>query len=80
MLECYKKRNEKVARLLDSVGKNCTMTSPEIQKYFCKACGEQTIKAIVKDIGVRYFSVLVDEAWDVSVKEQMVVILRYFSY
>jgi hypothetical protein len=51
MLEWYKKRNEKVARLLDSAGKNCTMTSPEIQKDFYKACGEQIIKAICSEHG-----------------------------
>ena len=52
------------------------MTSPEIQKDLCRACAGQTSKTIIEDIGDRQFSVLVDEARDASIKEQMAVILR----
>ncbi|XP_070668505.1 uncharacterized protein [Malus domestica] len=33
--------------------------------------------AIIKDIGTSWFSVLIDESYDVSMKEQMTIILRY---
>jgi len=52
------------------------MTSPKVQKDLCKACAEQTTKAIVAKIGDRKFAVLVDEARDASIKEQMAVVLR----
>lgn len=55
------------------------MTSPSIQKDLCKACADLTSKAIIEDIGGRNFSVLVDEARDASIKEQMAVILRYVN-
>ena len=58
---------------------NNQMTSPYIQKDLCKACAEQTNKAIIQDIGDRNFSILVDEARDASIKEQMAVILRYLN-
>ncbi|WVZ50939.1 hypothetical protein U9M48_002142, partial [Paspalum notatum var. saurae] len=77
MIEWYKGKDENAARLLGIAGKNHTMTSPKIQKDLCKACGEQTAKAIVKDIGDRYFAILVDEARDASIKEQMALIVRY---
>jgi len=79
MIEWYKGKDENAARLLGIAGKNHTMTSPKIQKDLCKACGEQTAKAIVKDIGDRYFAILVDEARDASIKEQMALIVRYAS-
>ena len=37
-------------------------------------------KAIVKDIGDKKFAVLVDEARDASLKEQMVVALRFVCH
>ena len=56
------------------------LTSAQIQKHLCKACGEETTKAIVKDIGDKKFAVLVDEARDASIKEQMVVALRFVCH
>ncbi|KAL6600527.1 hypothetical protein ACP70R_045327 [Stipagrostis hirtigluma subsp. patula] len=55
------------------------MCSPKIQKQVCRACAEQTTRAILVDLGDRKFSVLVDEARDASIKKQMVVILRYVN-
>jgi len=76
MLNWYKGKDEKAARLLASAAKNKTMTSPKVQKDLCKSCAEQTTKAIVAEIRDRKFVVLVDEARDASIKEQMVVVLR----
>lgn len=55
------------------------MTSLDIQKDICRAYAEQTTKAIISDIGNRNFSILVDEARDVSIKEQMAVVLGYVN-
>jgi hypothetical protein len=80
MLDWYKEKDAKAARLLDSAGKNHTMTSNKVQKDLCKACAEETSKVIVAEIGDRYFAVLVDEARDASIKEQMAVVLRYVFF
>ncbi|XP_041995705.1 uncharacterized protein LOC121745823 [Salvia splendens] len=55
------------------------MISPRIQKELANACASEVTLAIVKDIGDRVFTILVDEARDVSLKEQMGVVLRYVN-
>lgn len=76
MLKWYRERDENVAKLLDSAPSNHKMTSPKIQKQICKACAHVTKKAIVDDIGDKKFVVLVYEARDASIKEQMALVLR----
>ena len=39
----------------------------------------ETSKAIIKDLDNGFFSILVDESRDISVKEQMSLILRYVN-
>ena len=70
MLKWYKEKDENAAKLLDNAPGNNLMTSHHIQKQLCKACAEETTKAIIDDIGDRQFAVLVDEARDASIKEQ----------
>lgn len=72
LIEWYKKKDEKAAILLS----HNQMTSPEILKDFCRVCAELTTKAILSDIGDKHFSILIDEARDASIKEQMAVVLR----
>ncbi|XP_075645066.1 uncharacterized protein LOC142616062 [Castanea sativa] len=43
------------------------------------AIARETSKAIIEDLGNGFFSVLVDESRDISVKEQMALILRYVN-
>ncbi|XP_042423393.1 zinc finger MYM-type protein 1-like [Zingiber officinale] len=57
--------------------KNCKLTSPDIQKDIVRACATEIINVIIKDIGNSLFSILVDESRDVSMKEQMSVVLYY---
>jgi hypothetical protein len=52
------------------------MLSSDIQKDLAKACEEEVIAVIMDEIRGRKFSVLINESRDVSIKEQMVVILR----
>ncbi|CAN1125910.1 Zinc finger MYM-type protein 1 [Linum perenne] len=63
--------------VLQNAPKNLQMTSPDIQKDIVHALAAETTKLIVKDIGDDVFSILVDEARDVSIKEQMSMVLRY---
>ncbi|XP_070682484.1 uncharacterized protein [Malus domestica] len=59
---------------------NLKLTSPDIQKDLVHAAACETTNAIMFDIGDdAFFSVLVDESRDISVKEQMVVVLRYVN-
>ncbi|XP_042404883.1 zinc finger MYM-type protein 1-like [Zingiber officinale] len=63
--------------ILKNAPKNCKLTSPDIQKDIVRVCASEIINVIIKDIGNSLFSVLVDESRDVSMKEQMSVVLRY---
>ena len=56
------------------------MVSPDIQKDLVKACVEEVTTVIMDEIRGRKFSVLIDESQDVSIKEQMAVILRLVLY
>ncbi|XP_016581680.1 uncharacterized protein LOC107879069 [Capsicum annuum] len=55
------------------------MTSPTIQKDIVSACKIEIVKAILKKLNGDYFSLLVDESFDVSRKEQMAIVLRYID-
>ncbi|XP_042003687.1 zinc finger MYM-type protein 1-like [Salvia splendens] len=55
------------------------MNSPRIQKELANACASEVTLAIVNDIGDKVFTLLVDEARNISMKEQMGVVLRYVN-
>ena len=52
-------------------------TSPQIQKEILHVISTKVKKAIKEEIGDAKFCVLVDEAHDESMKEQMTVVFRY---
>ncbi|XP_022897461.1 uncharacterized protein LOC111411132 [Olea europaea var. sylvestris] len=56
---------------------NCKLTSSDVQKDIVNACAIETINVIIKDVGDSLFSILVDESCDVSMKEQMSIVLCY---
>jgi hypothetical protein len=76
MVDWYKDRVEIVKDAYDNGSKNCQMLSPSIQKDLAKACAEEVTAVIMDEIRGRKFSVLIDESRDVSIKEQMAVIIR----
>ena len=55
------------------------MTSPKVQKELANACVMEITRAIVDDIGDNYFSLMIDEARGILVKEQMGVVLKYVN-
>jgi hypothetical protein len=55
------------------------MTSGTIQKDITNSCAQAITKEINKERGGCLFSVLVDESHDISVKEQMVVVVRFVN-
>ncbi|XP_057786232.1 uncharacterized protein LOC131003703 [Salvia miltiorrhiza] len=78
LLQWYSDHNDVVSKVLGSNAPgNNQMNSPQIQKYLARACALEVTLAIINDIGDKVFTMLVDEARDVSLKEQMGVVLRY---
>ena len=76
MIDWYKDKVEVMKEAYDKGSKNCQMLSHYIQKDLTKACAEEVTAVIIDEIQGRKFSVLIDEYRDVSIKEQMAVILR----
>ncbi|XP_030945714.1 uncharacterized protein LOC115970193 [Quercus lobata] len=69
--------NEKVAEIIEKAPKNVTYTSPRIQKEILHVFSAKVKKAIQEEIGDAKFCIMVDEARDESMKEQMAVVFRY---
>ncbi|XP_039120027.1 uncharacterized protein LOC120256402 [Dioscorea cayenensis subsp. rotundata] len=80
MLNWYGTEVESVGRVInENAPGNNQMTSPQIQKELVRACAEETTRAIINEIGDSHFSILLDESRDRSVKEQMIVIVRFVN-
>ncbi|CAN6709165.1 unnamed protein product [Malus baccata var. baccata] len=56
---------------------NLKLLAPSIQKEIVNSCALETLNAIMDGLKDRFFSILVDETRDMSVKEQMTMVLRY---
>ncbi|KAJ1298816.1 hypothetical protein BS78_01G482600 [Paspalum vaginatum] len=79
MVDRYKDKVETAKEAYDNGAKNCQMLSHHIQKDLTKACAEEVMAVIMDEICSRKFSILIDESRDVSIKEQMAVILRFVN-
>lgn len=80
LLEFLANHNEDIKKVvLEYAPGNNKLTSPDIQKDIINAMAIETIKIILDDLGDYLFSILVDESRDISVKEQMVMLLRYID-
>ncbi|XP_050241048.1 uncharacterized protein LOC126689935 [Quercus robur] len=66
-----------VADIIEKAPKNAIYTSPKIQKEILHVYLDKVKKAILEEIGDAKFCIMVDEARDKSMKEQMVVVFRY---
>ncbi|XP_019161885.1 PREDICTED: zinc finger MYM-type protein 1-like [Ipomoea nil] len=53
------------------------MTAPCIQKDIANAIASEVTQKIINDLGEELFGIIVDESRDISVKEQMIVFIRY---
>jgi hypothetical protein len=76
MVDWEKTKNEQVRDAFDRAPQNCVMLCGDIQKEHAESCAHEVTKVIMKELGDRQFSVLIDESRDISVKEQMAVMLR----
>ncbi|XP_058744296.1 uncharacterized protein LOC131616856 [Vicia villosa] len=79
MVDWVKSNDEKVRDAFDHGPKNCTMTSDDIQKELATCCAHEVTKVIMEELGDRKFFMLIDESRDISVKEQMAVMLRFLN-
>ena len=72
------RNNEAIKRVTFSEApRHNKLTSPDIQKDITQAAAEEITNVIIKDLGDSLFSILIDESRDISIKEQMAVVLRY---
>ena len=72
--------NEEVnAMVLKNASENLKLTSLDIQKDIINAIVVETLNAIIMDVGDRCFLIFIDESRDVSIKEQMTIVLRYVN-
>jgi hypothetical protein len=81
MIAWHNARNPKVKEAFDYLcPKNARTTGPKIQKDVTKSCEIEISKVTKEEIGDNLFSVLIDESRDVSIAEQMAVIVRLVLY
>ncbi|XP_075665548.1 uncharacterized protein LOC142635239 [Castanea sativa] len=79
LLQFLGDHNESINEVLQKTWKNCKLTHRDIQKDIVNAIARETSKAIITDLDNGFFSILVDESRDISVKEQMALILHYWK-
>ncbi|XP_021800196.1 zinc finger MYM-type protein 1-like [Prunus avium] len=78
LLQFLEDNDEKVKEVvLKNAPRNLKLVAPKIQKDIVNACAFEILDVIMSSLKDRFFSILVDEARDVSVKEQMAMVLRY---
>ncbi|XP_062158828.1 uncharacterized protein LOC133866325 [Alnus glutinosa] len=69
--------NEQIAEVIAKALKNASYTSPMIQKEILHIFSTKVKETIRKEIGNAKFCIIVDEARDESMKEQMAIVLRF---
>ncbi|KAK9672418.1 hypothetical protein RND81_12G099300 [Saponaria officinalis] len=77
VLGSFKRMNNEVNKVVDNAPGNAKYTSPKIQKQIANILGNKVRAIIRSEIEDSKFFILVDEALDVSNKEQMAIILRF---
>lgn len=75
LLSSYDKNVAKV--VLDNAPKNASYISPDSQKEILQVVSEKVKWAIREEINNANYCIIVDEASDMSRKEQMAIVLRY---
>lgn len=72
-------QNKEISKVVDqNAPRNNQMTSPLIQKQMTNVCATETTLTIL-NILVIVFHYLFDESRDISVKDQMALVLRYVN-
>ena len=81
LLEFVASYNDDIKNVvLNNAPQNLKLTSPDVQKQIIHAAAQTFREEIVNEIrDSNRFSIIVDEARDVSTKEQMAIVLRYMD-
>jgi hypothetical protein len=80
LLYFLSKNNEAIKRVTFSeTPRYNKLTSLDIQKDITQAVAEEITNVIIKYLGDSLFSILINESYDISIKEQMAVILQYVN-
>ncbi|XP_025704070.2 uncharacterized protein [Arachis hypogaea] len=79
LLDFLAQHNTEIDHVFKNAHGNLKLVAPKIQKDIVRAAVNETTKVIIDDLRDDLFAVLVDEARDISVKEQMAVCLRYVN-
>ena len=78
LLQFLSNHNDDIkAVILKNALDNLKLTSPDMQKDIASAATIENINVIMKNISSGLFSILTDESRDVSIKEQMAVVLYF---
>ena len=78
LLQFLADNNNKVREVvMENAPGNLKLLAPSIQKEIVNSCALETLDAIMDGLKDSFFSILVDEARDVSVKKQMAMVLHY---
>ncbi|KRH32516.1 hypothetical protein GLYMA_10G055700v4 [Glycine max] len=80
LLRFLVEHNESINHVvLENAPENHQLIVPKIQKDIVNAAALETTNAIIIDLGDELFAIIVDEARDISNKEQMAIVLRYVN-
>ncbi|XP_024196096.1 zinc finger MYM-type protein 1-like [Rosa chinensis] len=77
VVDSFGRMNIDIRRVLQNAPGNAKYTSPIIQKQILNILGNKVRTKIREEVGDAKFCILVDEAVDVSNREQMAIILRF---
>ncbi|XP_042432588.1 zinc finger MYM-type protein 1-like [Zingiber officinale] len=65
--------------VLENAPKNAQYIAPEIQKDILHIMANRVRQMVREEVGDKFFCILVDEARDISKREQMAIILRFVN-
>ena len=69
-----------LGKYLDGRPKSATYCSPEIQNELISICSAESRRLIVDGVKeAKFFSIIADEVSDISNKEQVALVVRYFG-
>ena len=63
--------------MLKNALENLQLIARNIRKDIVKVVATETTNAIINELGDALFAILVDESYDISIKEQMAIALQF---
>lgn len=77
VLEFLVANNTKARNVLKNAQEDAMIATPMVQRDIVRACAIETLNVIRSDIGDAFFAIVVNDSCDLSMKEQLVVVVRY---